>query len=59
MVRIPESVVWEEKHRRIHEIVDALDMNKCLHTGKCQFSLFEIYFSNTNLIYAIFIGEKT
>jgi hypothetical protein len=43
----------------VYSMQHSLDMNKCLHTGKCQFSLLKIYFPNTNLIYAIFIGEKT
>ena len=33
MIRIPESVSVKDKKKKIQEIVEALDLNKCLHTG--------------------------
>ena len=34
MIRIPELVTFDEKQKRIQNIVDALDIQKCLHTGR-------------------------
>ncbi|KAH3883343.1 hypothetical protein DPMN_007298 [Dreissena polymorpha] len=33
MIRLPERLSREEKLRRLNEIVDILDIRKCLHTG--------------------------
>ena len=32
MIRIPESVTFDEKQKRIQNVVDSLDIQKCLHT---------------------------
>jgi len=34
MIRIPELVTFNEKQKRIQNIVDSLDIQKCLHTGR-------------------------
>ena len=34
MIRIPELVTFDEKQKRIQNIVDSLDIQKCLHTGR-------------------------
>lgn len=35
MIRLPDDVPRREKLRRLQETIDALELNKCLHTSEC------------------------
>ena len=39
LLRLPGSMPTKEKKRRVNEIIDDLDMRKCLNTSECQTSL--------------------
>ncbi|KAH3768600.1 hypothetical protein DPMN_169819 [Dreissena polymorpha] len=43
MIRLPERLSREEKLKRINEIVDILDIRKCLHTGLCLCIAHSVY----------------
>ena len=34
MIRIPELVTFDEKQKRIQNVVESLDIQKCFHTGR-------------------------
>ena len=34
MIRIPNLVTFDEKQKRIQNVVDSLDIQKCLHTDR-------------------------